>query len=137
MMLVACSGDVEIAGDSASSGLSASCSDGEPVDEFVAGLSRDSSSGLFDVVLLDANPAPPDVGNNVFHLQVDGAERVTVRPWMPLHGHGTVPDTFEATQETDGTWTTPDVDLFMPGLWELEFVFAEEESALFRFCLEG
>ena len=137
--LVACAGDVEIVGETDTTGLDASCSDGSPIDTYVAGLARASDAGSYEVVLLDASPSPPDVGINTFAMQVDGATGVVIAPWMPLHGHGTVPQTFAALEEVDGTWTTPEMDLFMPGLWEIELTLsgAAEDTALFRFCLEG
>lgn len=140
ILLAGCSGDVEINGDSASATtLSAACSDGSPVDTFVADLSHVSDGGTYEVIMKDASPAPPDVGINAFTLDIDGATGAVLRPWMPLHGHGTVPSTFTLTDNGDGTWSTGDMDLFMPGLWELELTLsgAAEEAATFRFCLEG
>jgi len=140
LSLVACGGDVQLeTGGGGGGGLDASCSDGSPVDTYVAGLERTSDGGSYSVVMMDATPSPPDVGVNRFTLQIDGATGVVIKPWMPLHGHGSVPLTFDAIQEPDGIWVTPDIDLFMPGLWEIELLLTgtAEDAALYRFCLEG
>jgi len=140
LFLAACGGDVKLKGDTASNTtLSASCSDGSPVDTYVARLMHASDGGTYEVVMAEANPAPPDVGINSFNLEIDGATGAAVTPWMPLHGHGTVPATFTAVDNGDGSWSTGDMDLFMPGLWELQVTISgsAEDTALFRFCLEG
>lgn len=124
-----------------------SCDDGE-VDDYIAGIHRQGDAG-FTVTIRAADPSPPDVGRNTWTLEVtdpSGAEvneggSVVVVPWMPLHGHGTTPPDYFGAANEDGTWTVPEVDLFMPGLWELTFEVADaagtSDSVLFRFCLEG
>ena len=128
-------------GDTASSTtLTSSCNDGAPPDTYVAGIEKITSDGT-TVRIADALPAPPDVGMNTLTIEVDGksGSMVQVRPWMPLHGHGTVPEWWVGT-ETAGSWAIADMDLFMAGLWELRVtVDSDDETtgALFRFCLEG
>ncbi len=135
-----CGGNVELKGDSATeTTLADACSDGGTVDTYVAGLSRSSDAGVYEVILLEASPAPPDVGLNTFTVQIDGASGGVIRPWMPLHGHGTVPPTYPLTDNGDQTWTSGEIDLFMPGVWEIqvEVTGAAEDTAVFRFCLQG
>ena len=64
---------------------------------------------------------------------------VTFRPFMPLHGHGTSPEFYDASPEGGG-WSVGPMDLFMPGLWELTVAIdagGEADEALLRFCLRG
>lgn len=139
--LMGCGGPVLETGDP----VSEACDDGAPFDEYVAGLSRDTLNDTYTLELT-ADPAPPDVGDITFSLAVntngqpftEGA--VEVRPWMPLHGHGTVPEILEATSDGAGTFAVPTVDLFMPGLWELYVTVSQgddSDEGLYRFCLEG
>lgn len=138
--LVGCGKGTQLGDTGSTTTLTASCNDGAPPDTYVAGIERTTTNG-FTVRLADANPAPPDVGLNTFTIEVDGAagSMVRLRPWMPLHGHGTVPEWHVAT-DNGTSWEIADLDLFMAGLWELRFTVDSEDQdtgALFRFCLEG
>ena len=126
--------------DSTPGTLPKSCDDGAALDTYVAGIEKITTDGTV-VRIADASPAPPDVGVNSFVVEVDGksGSEVKVRPWMPLHGHGTVPEWYVGT-ETAGSWELGGVDLFMAGLWELTVTVDSDDpatGALFRFCLEG
>jgi hypothetical protein len=104
----------------------------------VLGLTKTASAGT-DVALAEAHPGPPDVGLNVFTFEV-AADAMVVRPWMPNHGHGSVPAEFATTPGPNETWTTPKMDFFMPGLWEVTAEFTTGnvvDEVVFRFCLEG
>ena len=116
------------------------CDDGGGVDTWVAGLEKITADGA-TVRLLDAVPTPPDVGPNRFVVEVDGfaGSAIGLRPWMPLHGHGTVPEWHQGSQN-GSSWTFEEIDLFMAGLWELTFTIDSDDpttGAQFRFCLEG
>lgn len=117
------------------------------VDVYADGLMKVSTDGHFHVMLMNAEPAPPDVGQNTWTLRivdmddvaVDDAT-VTVSPFMPLHGHGTSPPENAATFSSDGTYEAGPFDLFMPGLWESTVTIEAGEtrdSAIFSFELEG
>lgn len=105
--------------------------------------------GLFAVWIAEAEPDPPDVGLNTWTFDVTDAAgaplegaAVAVRPFMPEHGHGTVPELYDAPEASPGRYRGPPIHLFMPGLWELhvELYDAGEtvaDVATFRFCLEG
>ena len=77
------------------------------------------------------SPQPPVRGTNLVELTVrntaDGSPRaglsIAVTPWMPAMNHGSsaIPT---ATPETGGKYLVTDVDLFMPGLWELRTSFS-------------
>lgn len=126
--------------DSTGHTMPAACDDGAPPDQFVADIERLTIAGQ-TVRITNAVPAPPDVGINQFVVETPGSTPTSVRlrPFMPLHGHGTSPEWFDGAAE-GGTFTFGPVDLFMPGLWELRFTLDSDDpdtGALFRFCLEG
>ena len=121
---------------------------GIPADTYSAGLAKEGESSVFSFTMVSDVPAPPDRGDNVFTMRiVDGADAamddgsLIIRPFMPEHGHGTTPETFETTFSSDGTYESAPVDLFMPGAWELNFEFDDgagtTDAALFTFCIEG
>ena len=131
--------------DSGGTDYDPSCDDGAPVDEYVAGLTRSSTLGRFELAL-SATPAPPDVGDNQFTVTLstgDGpasSATIELRPWMPLHGHGSSPEIIVGADEGGGVYGFEAIDLFMPGLWELNFTMSDAvqtDDALYRFCLEG
>ena len=116
--------------------------------QFVAGMQELTENGS-EVRLVQARPAPPDVDDNEWVLEVvQHDERVddltvTVRPWMPLHGHGLVPDTYAGTSVGQGRYQIEVFDIIMPGLWEFHVSLAspdtgeEVETATFALCAEG
>jgi hypothetical protein len=77
------------------------------------------------------SPQPPVRGTNLVELTVtstvDGSPRpglsIAMTPWMPAMNHGSsaIPT---ATPETGGKYLVMDVDLFMPGRWELRTSFS-------------
>jgi hypothetical protein len=86
---------------------------------------------------LDLDPSPCVVGDNAaqltlrdaFGAALEGAT-VTVSPWMPAHGHGSI-DVMAAEQEP-GVYTTQQVRFSMAGRWELHIhvVSGDEEGQL-------
>ena len=64
---------------------------------------------------------------------------------MPLHGHGTVPTTFEASADETSQYKLGPMDLFMSGRWEMQIDAFEvdgesadaADTVVFAFCLEG
>lgn len=77
------------------------------------------------------SPQPPQRGTIGVELTVtnvaDGTPRdglaLGVVPWMPAHNHGTSV-TPTVTAEGQGKYLLTDVDLFMPGHWELRTTFS-------------
>lgn len=138
------------AGTGAMSMPSDPCSEQTGLDTYAAGIEKATASGDYRVAILDASPAPPDVGMNGWTIEVrdsageavDGLS-VEVEPFMPAHDHGTNPKTTAgAPNGTSGQYTFEDVNLFMSGTWTLTFgVRAEEgdtpDPAVFTFCFEG
>ena len=145
VFLIACGDDPQIAGDGRSL-----CGDETRADTFVVGMEKPTFGDNFSVRLMDTevegNTVPPDRGHNVWTFEILDSNRmrvqgavVTLRPWMPDHGHGTTPLVMEAV-ETDGVYSFGPFDLFMGGFWEFGVHVEAAEQAddtKFGFCLEG
>ena len=126
-----------------------SCDEEPRAAPYVAGIERVGEEGLVRVAILSANPAPPDVGENDWVLQVSDAETgamltgcaLTVTGWMPDHGHGTVYDPTITETATEGSYDVVSLDLIMAGYWEITFTVEcpplDADSAMFPFCLLG
>lgn len=118
--------------------------------EYVQGISATADTGRYVVAIQDANPAPPDKGLNTLSLRLTDAEgqpvdsgvTLVVEPWMPAHGHGSTNVTAQS-RGADGLYDAPDVNLIMPGEWELRMLVTEQSDAdtthraVFTFCAEG
>jgi len=89
-----------------------------------------SDTGALRVAVRTAPSQPPPRGTITVELDVRDAHGVPqdglaidVVPLMPSHGHGaSVKPTVVA--KTGGVYLVRDVDLFMPGDWELRLTFA-------------
>ncbi|MCC7380315.1 MAG: FixH family protein [Deltaproteobacteria bacterium] len=125
----------------------AGCVEDARADTYVAGLEKTTEGG-HRVKMLEARPAPPDRGDNTWTFELADAAgakvstaTVSVRPWMPDHGHGSTPAMFSGAPAGDGRYGVGPVNFFMPGLWELtvkvELQGGAIESAKFSFCVEG
>jgi hypothetical protein len=98
-----------------------------PADAYLTVMSESAEL----LVQMRTSPQPPQRGTIGVELVVtsaaDGAARdgliVHVVPWMPAHGHGTslVPTVMA---KSHGRYVLTDVDLFMPGHWELRTTFS-------------
>lgn len=118
----------------------------EAGDTYVAGLEKAGADGVLKTRLVDALPAPPELGDNRWMIAVvdqDGAPlegcTVTLEPRMPAHGHGTNTPAV-VTEMGAGQYEVTPVDLFMPGLWvtrvDLE-CGALRDSVVYEFWIEG
>jgi hypothetical protein len=83
------------------------------------------------LVQVRTSPQPPQRGTIGVELVVTSAAdggacdglTVDLVPWMPAHGHGTsIVPTVKA--KGHGTYVLSDVDLFMPGHWQLRTTFS-------------
>jgi hypothetical protein len=64
------------------------------------------------------------------------ASAVTLATFMPEHGHAGPPPTI--TDGPEGTLVVTEIDLWMPGLWELTFATttaAGTDHERFAFCI--
>jgi hypothetical protein len=126
------------------------CGDGRRIDRYENGLEKVGDEGQYRVRIVEATPNPPDRGDNVWTFEVtDSADRplagalVRLSPWMPDHGHGSVPPTFDATPSGEGgRYTSPEVRLFMPGFWQIKVSITAlgggiTDEVTFGFCIEG
>jgi hypothetical protein len=119
-----------------------------PGDTFVAGLTKPGADGALMFMLMDARPAPPDLGDNTWMLMIADPEgaalagcSIDVEPFMPQHGHGTNVAASAAEQdEPAGHYEIAPLDFFMPGLWEVTFEATcgdATDAATFGFWVEG
>ncbi|MBK7863910.1 MAG: hypothetical protein IPJ65_35940 [Archangiaceae bacterium] len=122
------------------------CKSRSGADVYAAGMSKRSSSGRVMAVLLSADPAPPERGNNAWSVKLTGARgealdgELAVTPYMPEHGHGTsVAPGVE--RQGDGSWKVSPLYLFMPGIWEVTLAPSADagaaDSPVFSFCIDG
>lgn len=96
-----------------------------------------SASGRLRVEVLSPM-TPLRRGVQVFQVRVTDAASgkpvsgvvLSVQPWMPAMGHG-ISDVPRVTARAPGTFEVSDMDLFMPGAWELRFTLkgTVEDSA--------
>jgi hypothetical protein len=95
-----------------------------------------TDAGNYRIALHSAPDAVPSRGNNSLRLVVtrvaDGSPAtgltLDVVPWMPAMGHGSsVKPTVEAGSEP-GAYIVSNVNLFMPGLWEIRTTIGGETS---------
>ena len=121
------------------------CSDPR-ADPYMANLTKPSAKGTFQVTLVDSVPGPPAIGNDTWTLQITDASgaattgaTITVKPWMPDHGHGTSVNATVTPAGANGTYTVTPLYLFMAGLWQLTFTITSTSGAtdqvVFSYCL--
>jgi hypothetical protein len=121
------------------------CGGDKRAESYASGMGQMGKGSAFRFVLMDAVPAPETTGTEVWTLKVTdaGGSPVTdatfpvMRPWMPLHGHGTA--TVTVTNNHDGTYTLDPMYLYMLGLWEIDMTAesgGKSDSTSFFFCLE-
>jgi hypothetical protein len=116
-------------------------------DEFVVGLEKVSPSGTH-FVMRSSLPAPPGRGDNTIVVglmdssaaPMAGAS-LTVRPFMPDHGHGTaIPVVITESATVIGDYTLDPVNFHMPGLWQILIsagAVTDANTAVFSFCVPG
>ncbi|MEW5847705.1 MAG: FixH family protein [Myxococcota bacterium] len=118
-------------------------------DDAMAGLARRADGGAVQVRIQRMTPEPAEKGDNTWILRVEtpatttpvGGAQVTLKPFMPQHGHGTNPADFPGTESTTGEYQVGPFNLFMPGRWELNVHVTPdggaEEIITFHACIEG
>lgn len=109
-------------------------------------LDTEAQGTTMQVVLLDADPAPPVRFYNDWTLRVtdlDGApvtdaDAVVVDPFMPEHSHHAFYPAVVTATETPGEFLASPVYMHMGGLWEVRVRAPDEDStdaALFHVCI--
>ena len=113
------------------------------------GLAIPTASGAYEVQLVSAVPAPPDVEENdwtVALVPVGGSDGLVgvefaIEPWMPAHGHGVFPPRAMGTSGADGVASIDTFNIIMPGFWEFRVSVTlsdgSRDTALFAFCVRG
>jgi hypothetical protein len=88
-----------------------------------------SSSGLLQIEVR-TSPQPPLRGVDAAQYTVADAQHapvlhlaIAVVPWMPDMGHGSA-ITPTVTEQGNGVYVLTDVDLAMPGAWQLRTTFS-------------
>ncbi len=102
---------------------------------------KPTDHGLYSVELV-VEEGKLSVGENKMDIIVHNREdrdvkgaRITVEPWMPMHGHG-IPGTPEISERGGGIYSAQKVHLTMPGHWQLKISVnagAGEDSVTFDF----
>lgn len=138
LFATACSSD----GGGGDDGTSYNCAAETRDDDFVVGISKVGTAGV-QFKLLEATPAPPARGDNVWVLEltkagtpVNGAAMI-VTPFMPDHQHGTPTDVLIEPMSGPGQYKLAPVNMWMPGLWEttIQVDGPDADKAIFRFCI--
>jgi hypothetical protein len=138
------------ASDAADSGAPVSlCATDSRAQTFTAGMEQPGASGAFSVKLASINPNPVFKGNNVWTIQVvdkSGAPvtgaTITVKPFMPDHGHGSSIIPQVAAGSDPGSYDITLLNLFMPGIWTVTIVVTTgtapstvTDQSVFTFCV--
>lgn len=115
-------------------------------DDWGIGLTKQGTAITGEIMAAD--PAIPAKGDNTWTVALsDGtgpmaAAAFEVIPFMPDHGHGT-PVTAEITESatTPGEYEVSKINLWMPGLWEVNLYFptesAQTDRVVFKVCIDG
>ena len=101
----------------------------------------------FTFTLQSASPIFPERGLNTWSILISNQGTpalgctLIVTPYMPEHMHG-VPTPPVVTEQDNGSYELADINLTMPGLWELQFELtcpdsAEPTETSYLFWLDG
>ena len=123
------------------------CASDPRAQTFTPGLAQAGKAG-FKALLLDMNPIPAAKGDNSWTVQivdkdgnnVDGAT-ITVKTWMPDHGHASSIIPLVTPVGSGGKYTVSRLNLFMPGIWQITLNLAMPgnvaDSMMYTFCVGG
>ncbi len=123
------------------------CDNEDRAIPYEAGMQFTTDDGLLVLTLDDADPAPPDLGDNDWYWTVAddaGAAKagctLQAIPFMEDHGHGSNEPSSEPS-DAEGAAMIPAIDFIMPGFWEtaIEVVCDDgtEDRTSAPFCIEG
>jgi hypothetical protein len=98
-------------------------------------MSVTSDSGKLHVDVRTSPTQPPTRGQQSVQLIItdeNGSPQsglaLDTTPWMPAMGHG-ASVTPSVSETSPGTYVVEDVDMFMPGTWELRTTIADADSS--------
>jgi hypothetical protein len=147
LVLAGCSSSTSGQPATADSGPAPSaCATDPRAQTYSPGMSQPGATGLVKIALLSIAPNPPTKGNNSWTIKVTDASgapldglSITVKPFMPDHGHPSsiVPEV--APAGTPGEYNVTLLNLFMPGIWTITFDVTmsnmSTDSSVFTFCI--
>lgn len=140
-------GDSTTSGGTTATVEPSACANDPRAQVYAVGVESKSQDGSMTIAFMDADPAPPAKGNNMWTVKitnakgesVDGAKIVTTS-YMPDHGH-TSPIKPQSVPMGDGVYQVSPVNLFMPGVWEVTLTVAapgeKDQAVKFTFCIDG
>ena len=125
------------------------CATDSRAQTFAPNMEQAGASGTYSVKLQTITPNPVFKGNNVWNLQVvdkSGAPvsgaTITVKPFMPDHGHGSSITPQVAPGSNPGSYDVTLLNLFMPGIWTITIVVTTgtapstvSDQSVFTFCV--
>jgi hypothetical protein len=115
-------------------------------EQDLTGNTIESPNGLV-LEVTKREPATPIVGDQAWTVKIsDGstplvgaADRITVTPYMPDHGHGSAIGV-DVTEAADGRYLFSPINLRMPGYWDISVRLATGDAgvdrAKFGICVE-
>lgn len=123
------------------------CATDTRAQAYAVGLKSTSEDGAVTITFVDADPAPPAKGNNIWTVKITGKDgkplsgaTIETTSYMPDHAH-TSPIKPTATEKDPGTYEVTPVNLFMPGVWEVTLdvtpAGGSAEAVKFTFCIAG
>ena len=144
--LTACATEVPASTDA---GASVSCHKDPRVVAWQPGLQVQSTDGSAKLQFVAADPSPPARDTtNVWRVRLSQASglplaedtTVTLAPFMPDHGHGSM-SAPQAEAKGKGEWQLAPVNLFMPGVWRFTVTALPTGGAPLTFvwhlCIDG
>lgn len=150
--LITCSGDEQTNGanelTSTDDMATSNCAVDTRGEEYVPNMSKTGPAG-FQFKLRNALPAPPDRNLNEWSLEIKNSANqnvpkdhsIELSPYMPDHQHGSITSPIVEVDEL-GIYNISNIDLFMPGFWEITVTILDTEKAKldsvrFNFCIRG
>lgn len=124
------------------------CATDPRAQSFTPGMEQRGAAGVFRARLLEMAPSPAAKGDNGWTVQIVDANgavvdaaTVTVKPFMPDHGHGSAIVPQVTPVGRDGKFAVTRLNLFMPGIWQITLHVSvagnAADSAVFTFCVAG
>lgn len=125
VVLAGCGSDAAPATDSSMLPVGG-CASETRAEPYKAGMTFQGSAGVV-IALMDANPAPPHKGDNVWTLDIKGPDgnpipdaTITVTQLMVDHGHPGAKNP-DITSLGGGSYKADPVNFNMSGFWETTF----------------